>query len=188
MKVKLNLFIFFNALILLASCNGQTSVKLNKQAKAQNILKGDTVPVIGNNVMVIFQDSRNDYWFGSWEAGVYKYDGQTIVNYNIEHGLLDNRVDEIKEDEFGNIYFSSANAISEISKFNGKTFTTLKAIPSENWKLNSGDIWFKSSYEDTGKVYRYDSSTLFELQLPHPPHLTNPFAVYSIYRDKEDNI
>ena len=185
MKLKLNIFIFFNALVLLTSCNGQTS---NKQVKTENIVKGDTVSVLGNSVMVIFQDSNNDYWFGSWETGVYKYDGKTIVNYTTKHGLLNNRIDEVKEDKFGNIYFSSSNATSEISKFNGKTFTTLKAIPSENWKLDSTDMWFKYSYENTGKVYRYDGTTLFELQLPNPPNLSIPFAVYSIYKDNEDNI
>ncbi|TXG35642.1 ligand-binding sensor domain-containing protein [Seonamhaeicola maritimus] len=185
MKVKLNIFIFFNALVLLTSCNGQTS---NKQVKTENIVKGETVSILGNSVMVIFQDSKNDYWFGSWETGIYKYDGKTIVNYTTKHGLLNNRIDEIKEDIFGNIYFSSANAISEISKFNGKTFTTLKAIPSENWKLDSTDMWFKYSYGNTGKVYRYDGTTLFELQLPNPPNLSNPFAVYSIYKDIEENI
>lgn len=169
----------------MTSCNGQT---LNKQVKTGNIVKGNTVSILGNSVMVIFQDSKNDYWFGSWETGVYKYDGKTIVNYTTKHGLPNNRIDEIEEDKFGNIYFSSANATSEIVKFNGKTFTTLKAIPSDNWKLDSTDMWFKYSYDNTGKVYRYDGTTLFELQLPNPPSLSNPFAVYSIYKDREENI
>jgi len=185
MKMKLNIFIFFNALVLLTSCNGQTS---NKQVKTENIVKGETVSVLGNSVMVIFQDSKNDYWFGSWETGVYKFDGKELVNYTTKHGLLNNRIDEIKEDKFGNIYFSSANATSEISKFNGKTFATLKAVPSENWKLEPTDMWFKYSYGNTGKVYRYDGITLFELQFPNPPNLSNPFDVYSIYKDKKGNI
>ncbi len=185
MTVKIYILLFFNALILLTSCNGKTS---NKQVKTENNIYGNNVSVLGNSVMVIFQDSNKDYWFGSWKTGVYKYDGKTIVNYTTEHGLLNNRIDEIKEDKFGNIYFSSANATSEISKFNGKTFETLKAMPSENWKLEPTDLWFKHSYENTGKVYRYDGNSLFELQLPNPPNLSNPFAVYSIYKDKEENI
>jgi hypothetical protein len=62
---------------------------------------------------------------------VYKYDGKELVNYTTEHGLINNRIDEIKEDNSGNIYFVSANATSVISKFNGNTFTTLSAVPSE---------------------------------------------------------
>ncbi len=172
-------------MVLLTSCNGQTT---EQQIKTENIVKGTDVPELGKSVMVIFQDSKNNYWLGSWETGVYKYDGKTLVNYTTEQGLLNNRIDEIKEDKLGNIYFSSANATSEISKFNGKTFTTLKAIPSKDWKLDSKDMWFKFSYGNTGKVYRYDGTTLFELQLPNPPNLSNPFAVYSIYEDKVGNI
>ena len=102
--------------------------------------------------------------------------------------MINNRIYDIKEDNSGNIYFVSANTTSAISKFNGNTFTTLSAVPSENWKLEPTDLWFKYSYENTGKVYRYDGTTLFELQLPNPPNLSNPFAVYSIYKDKKENI
>ena len=111
--------------------------------------------------------------------------------------MLNNRIDEIKEDEFGNIYFSSANATSSISKFNasrnaeseqGNNFTTLKAVPSKNWKLESSDMWFKYSYENTGKVYRYDGVKLYELQFPKPPNLSNPFDIYSIYKDVKGNL
>jgi streptogramin lyase len=49
-------------------------------------------------------------------------------------------------------------------------------------------MWFKYSYGNTGKVYRYDGNTLFELQLPNPPKLSNPFDVYSIYKDRKGNI
>ena len=185
MNIRLNIIMFFNILVLLTSCNGQNT---ERKVKSENIVEGDKVTELGKNIMVIYQDKKNIYWFGSWETGVYKYDGKELVNYTTKHGLLNNRVDEIKEDELGNIYFSSANTTSEISKFNGKTFETLKAVSSENWKLESTDMWFKYSYGNTKKVYRYDGITLFELQLPNPPNLSNPFDVYSIYKDKKGNI
>ncbi|AJR04952.1 ligand-binding sensor domain-containing protein [Siansivirga zeaxanthinifaciens] len=185
MHIKLNIITFLNILVLLTSCNLQTS---KKQVKTENMVTGDIASVLGNSIMVIFQDSKNDYWFSSWETGVYKYDGKTIVNYTTKHGLLNNRIDDIKEDKFGNIYFSSANATSAISKFNGTNFTTLSAVHSENWKLEPTDLWFKYSYENTGKVYRYDGITLYELKLPNPPSLPNPFDVYSIYKDRKGNL
>lgn len=185
MTIKLNILIFLNALVLLTSCNGQTT---KQQVKTDNIVKGDIVTELGKSIMVIHQDKKNNYWFGSWETGVYKYDGNELVNYTTKHGLLNNRIDEIKEDEFGNIYFVSANATSSISKFNGNNFTTLTAVPSENWKLESTDMWFEYSYGNTGKVYRYDGITLYELQFPNPPNLSNPFDIYSIYKDRKGNI
>jgi ligand-binding sensor domain-containing protein len=183
--MKLNILLFLSFLTLFNSCNGQTT---KQKVQTENIVKGNSVTELGKSIMVVYQDKKNVYWFGSWETGVYKYDGKELVNYTTKHGLLNNRIDEIKEDKFGNIYFVSANATSAISKFNGNTFTTLKAVPNENWKLESTDMWFKYSYENTGKVYRYDGSTLYELQLPKPTNLSNAFGVYNIYKDQKGNI
>ena len=148
MTIKQNIFIFFNALILLTSCNGQTS---KQQFKTDNIVKGDTVTELGNSIMVVYQDKKNIYWFGSWETGVYKYDGKTLINYTTKHGLPNNRIDEIKEDKSGNIYFTSCHPTSTIVKFDGNTFTTLSAIPSNNWKLEPTDMWFKHAYRNRRK-------------------------------------
>ncbi|WP_189319469.1 ligand-binding sensor domain-containing protein [Leeuwenhoekiella nanhaiensis] len=153
-----------------------------------NIVTGDSITELGKNIMVVYQDRKANFWFGSWEAGVYKYDGKGLVNYTTEHGLINNRIDEIKEDNSGNMYFSSANATASISMFDGKEFTTLTAVPSENWKLQPKDMWLKYSYGNTGKVYRYDGITLYELKLPNPPNLPNPFDVYSIYKDRKGNL
>lgn len=187
--MKLTTLLFFSILSILTSCNGQTSNSKNHSVLLKEInVEGDTVKELGSSIMVIYQDKKNTYWFGSWETGVYRYDGKTLVNYTTKHGLLNNRIDEIKEDKFGNIYFGSANATSSISKFNGNNFTTLMSVPSENWKLESSDIWFEYSYGNTRKVYRYDGITLYELQFPKPPNLSNPFDIYSIYKDRKGNI
>lgn len=187
--MKLTTLLFFSMLSLLTSCNGLPSnPPKNTDLLTEQFIKGDTVTELGSSIMVIYQDKKNTYWFGSWETGVYRYDGKTLVNYTTKHGLLNSRIDEIKDDDFGNIYFSSANATSAISRFNGNNFTTLTAVPSENWKLESTDMWFKYSFGVTGKVYRYDGSTLFELQFPKPPNLSNPFDIYSIYKDRKGNI
>ncbi len=172
-------------MVLLTSCNGQTT---KQQVKTDNIVNEDTVTELGNNIMVIHQDKNDIYWFGSWETGVYRFDGKIVTNFTTKHGLPSNRIDEIKEDKFGNIYFNSFYPNSTIVKFDGHTFTTLTAIPSNEWKLQSDDLWFKHSYEFENKVYRYDGSTLYELQLPKPPNLPNPFGIYSIYKDKKGNI
>ncbi|MBU2019896.1 MAG: hypothetical protein KJ941_09645, partial [Bacteroidetes bacterium] len=140
--MKLSILLFLSILTLVTSCNGQTT---KQQANKENIVKGDSVTELGSSIMVVYQDKKDVYWFGSWETGVYKYDGKDLVNYTTKHGLLNNRIDEIKEDEFGNIYFGSANATSSKSRFNGNNFTTLTAVPSENWKLESTDLWFEYS-------------------------------------------
>ena len=172
------------ALVLISSCNGQTT---KQQIKADSIVKGQVVEELGNSIMVIHQDKNDVYWFGSWDNGVYKYDGKELINYTTAHGLPNNRIDEIKEDELGNIYFTSCHPTSTTVKFDGNSFTSLLPVSSNDWQLNPKDIWFRHAYQNE-KVYRYDGSNLYELQMPKPPNLSNPFEIYSIYKDRKGNI
>ncbi len=182
--MKLNKLLFLIILILLTSCNGQTTAKKNK---SNQFVNGEIVQELGSSIMVVYQDNKNVYWFGSWETGVYKYDGKTLINYSTKHGLPNNRIDEITEDESGNMLFSSCHPHSTIAKFDGQSFTTISVRPSNEWKLQANDLWLRNAYQ-TNKVIRVDGNTFYELTLPKPPKLLNPFEIYSIYKDSKGNI
>lgn len=187
--MKFYAFLIFSVLTLFTSCNGQTTKKkITENQSTELLVKGDTVKELDKSIMVIYQDKKGNYWFGSWETGVYKFDGNSIVNYTKEHGLPSNRIDEIKEDEQGNIYFSSCCPNATVTKFDGNSFEVLSPFSSNYWRLNSTDLWFRHSYEYENKVYRYDGTTLHELILTKPPKLSNPFGIYSIYKDTKGNI
>lgn len=187
--MKITTLLFFSILSMLTSCNGQNSHSKNHSASSEEAnVKGDTVKELGSNIMVVYQDKKNNYWFGSWKTGVYKYDGQTLINYTTKHGLYADRVDDIKEDQSGNIYFSGMNPNATTTKFDGKSFTHIKAIPSNEWKLEANDLWLKILHQTNQKVYRFDGKTLYELTLPNPPGLNQPFEIYSIYKDQKGNI
>jgi len=135
--------------------------------------------------MLVYQDSKNNYWFGSWSDGLYKYDGKTILHFTTESGLPDNRIEDIKEDKSGNLYFNTSKGIC---KFDGQNFTTLPvAILDNQWKLKPDDLWFKSA-QFLEEAYRYDGQSLYKLQLPKHPSYSNPYAVYSTYKDSKGNI
>lgn len=196
----MNTFLFVSILTLLTSCSGKsTSHSVDKTAP---LTVGDTVNKLGNNIMVVFQDTKNNYWFGSWETGLYRYDaslndsvgqGKTIIHFTTQSGLPNNRIEEIKEDKSGNIYINTPKGIS---KFDGLMFTTLAPIESNEWKLLPDDLWFKGGQ---GMVYRYDGKSLFSLKLPKhyldkenerdfPKHAWGPYDVYTIYKDSKENI
>lgn len=183
--MKINTVIFFYILTIFTSCNGQV---LNKKTNPVLSTNGNTVKELGKSIMAVYQDKENVYWFGSWETGVYRFDGKALINYSTEHGLPTNRIDEIKEDKSGNLYFTSFYPKPTIIKFDGVTFTALAPMPSNDWQLNSTDLWFKHTYDLENYVYRYDGTTLHKLQLPEPPSLPNSFGVYSIYIDIKGNI
>lgn len=185
--MKLKTLLFFSILSILTSCNGQTYNSENPNFLKEIYVKGDTVKELGSSIMVIYQDKKNTYWFGSWKTGVYRFDGKTLINYTTKHGLHNNRVDDIKEDKSGNLYFTGMNPNSTLTKFDGKSLTKIIARPSNEWKLEANDLWLKNAYQ-TGKVYRFDGKTFYELTIPKPPNLSNPFEIYSIYKDQKGNI
>ena len=184
----------------LTSCNGQNTsqvISQNENVNFIDITEVDAVKELGNNIMLVYQDKKNNYWFGSWEDGLYKYDGKTILHITTKNGLPNNRIDEIKEDNLGNMYFSFAT-ITSIIKFDGEKFTKLKESNLDNqWKLEKNDVWFKNGW-DSKFVFRYDGAYLYKLRLPktqlgeeyiskNPTH-PNPYAVYSIYNDSKGNV
>lgn len=128
------------------------------------IAVGDTVNGTGNNIMTVYQDKKNNYWFGSWQDGLYKYDGKTILHFITKNGLPHYRVEDIQEDQWGKLYFNTSEGLCT---FDGKNFRTLHAKESAEWKLEPGDLWFKS-LQFEGSVYRYDGKELHRLQLPEP--------------------
>ena len=153
--------------------------------------------------MYVFQAKNNDYWFGSNDRGVYRYDGKALVNFTTKDGLVSNRIRGIQEDKSGNIYFTTYEGIS---KFDGQAFTTLSvpanSAPTE-WKKQPDDLWFVGA-PDTGVVYRYDGKSLHRLELPKTkigeehiakfprskfPNVKHlPYDVYTIVKDSKGNL
>lgn len=195
--MHLNIFLLLSSLNALMFCS-----QPNNAREAGNALSaarpavalGDTVQAPGNNIMSVYQDKQNNYWFGSWQDGLYRYDGKTILHFTTKHGLPHNRVEDIQEDKSGNIFFNTSGGVCQ---FNGQKISVLQAQESDVWQLQPDDLWFKSLQYD-GKIYRYDGENLYSLQVPECPpgeawtakYPTNPtpYGIYTIYKDSRKNI
>lgn len=167
---------------LFSSCKGENpKAQHNKEPIA---IGGDTVSSIDKSIWVIYQDKKNNYWFGSNGKGVYRYDGKTIINFNTTHGLSSDQIRGIQEDTHGNIFFDTP---SGVTKFDGTSLTLLKAIRSNtnDWKSFPSDLWFKGNGNTTG-AFRYDGQNLYELEFPlfNPKAPREEHAVYTIYKDQ----
>ena len=90
--MKINIFIFINILILFSSCSGQNNKEAIAPKDYDRINKPDKVRSLSNNIMIVHQDKKNNYWFGSWQDGLYKYDGKNISHYTTLDGLPHNRI------------------------------------------------------------------------------------------------
>lgn len=189
-------WILISLILLLGSCSeGEAQAENSLSAQEQSLQCGDTVSQFGNNVMAIYQDSKNRMWIGSWRDGLYCYDGKQILHFGSADGLPSNRVEEIKEDARGNVYI---NTRAGLCKFDGKHFVPIPEIflnPS-HWALQAQDLWFKSTAP--GHVCRYDGYTLTRLEIPKSsvgeaylarnPIAFSPYDVYCIYKDSRGNM
>jgi ligand-binding sensor domain-containing protein len=157
---------------------------------------GEVVSEIGNNIWVIYQDTKGQYWFGSDGKGVFRNDGNQITRYSTRDGLPSDRIREIKEDKAGNIYISTLDGIS---KYDGQTLKRLKVVQDDSaWRLHPDDLWFKGA-SNTAGPYRYDGTTLYLLKFPKhyledqinrefPRSVVSPYSVFSIYKDTKGHM
>jgi ligand-binding sensor domain-containing protein len=194
------MYTLLSILIFFTSCKGQNTSQSTKSIlndrRSIPLAIGDTVKKPGDSLWIVFQDKKNNYWFGSNGQGLYRYDGENTVRYTTKHGLSNDSIRNIQEDKTGNLYFTTR---AGISKFDGQAFVTLKATEpghSKNeWKSGADDLWFQG---EKGP-YRYDGKTLYALRFPksdfeenyylrYPHTRFNPGEVYSIYKDRKGTV
>ncbi len=72
-------------------------------------------------VWAINEDNNNQLWIGTIDAGLWKYDGNTLTNYSTKDGLSGNAVWGIYKDKKGELWFIING--EDIYKLSGESFT-----------------------------------------------------------------
>ena len=170
-------------LILMSSCNnprpstpGTDRLKATEESQKIDSEIDTTLHLrFTTAVRSIFEDSKGNYWFGSWMEGVCRFDGENFTYFTEEEGLSHNQVRDIQEDEQGNIWFATGRGISS---YDGVKITIqasadeLKSIQSleTQWQMKPTDLWFNIEIEGNGEVAkglgRYDQEQLTFLEFP----------------------
>lgn len=70
-------------------------------------------------IWAIEQDDNGDMWFGTIDAGVWRYDGKRLINYTEKDGLSDQTINTIYKDKTGKLWFATNKGIFT---FNGQSF------------------------------------------------------------------
>lgn len=189
--------LFFSITFLLASCNGQTNTLAAKTDLSGDAIIGEKVPQLGDHLWYVYQDKKNNYWFGSNGEGVFRFDGTTILQFTTKDGLSNDSIRQITEDASGNMLFSTFGGID---LFDGEKITALNPIKSNDWKLEPTDVWLNVlGKKGEHGPYRYDGKNLYNLEFPkHYLHdeimksginpFFSPYEVYCVYKDRKGHI
>ncbi|MFK7770983.1 MAG: two-component regulator propeller domain-containing protein [Saprospiraceae bacterium] len=163
--------------ICIISCNGQSNVKKQTTPLIQSQNNIDLKLNFEKGIFSIFQDSKGNFWIGSKEEGVCKFDGNNYNYYTTANGLPNNFVRKIQEDKKGNIWLNTGKGICF---FNGKEFKTVSLKEAKNlvqfpknqppkklgkWSMDDEDIWFTANKYS---VLRYSKGILENLDIPIP--------------------
>lgn len=145
--------LIFSATLLL-NCSSQTKVK-------------DPSP-IDEYVVEIFEDSKNNLWFGTLNKGAARFDGKNLTYFSEKEGLVGNAVVSIAEDKSGNLWFGTQ---SGLSKFDGKNFTNFtrkEGLCSDRVSNllvdKSGKLWVGT----WDGICTFDGSKFSNFDLPKP--------------------
>ncbi|NNT72363.1 diguanylate cyclase [Flavobacterium sp. IMCC34852] len=184
-------FSLINPLLLLTlnlSCVNQKSTEKEvSKSELVSTSKTDTLQFT-SGIRAIFQDSKGNYWFGSHEEGISKYDGKTFDYFTINNGLLDNQIRSIEEDKNGKIWFGTAKGVSVYDKGKVTHYATNINKPKYDWNETHGDLWFNAGERDG--INRFDGKDMHYLIFPKPNNhdTDNVYGVTDISKAKDGKV
>jgi len=114
-------------------------------------------------IRAILEDSRGNFWIGTYDKGVSMYNGEYFTHFTVKDGLSSNTINTIFEDSKGNIWFGTWGGGA--CMYNGVYFTHFTETEglAENhiyaiFEDRQGNIWFGTEGKGVciynGKTFR----------------------------------
>jgi ligand-binding sensor domain-containing protein len=72
------------------------------------------------SIMSISDDHNGNIWIGTFETGIWRYDGEKVTNYTVKDGLPSDAIMAIYKDKKNELWFGTQGG--GVFKFNGQTF------------------------------------------------------------------
>ncbi|WP_167619256.1 ligand-binding sensor domain-containing protein [Maribellus sediminis] len=169
----------------------KTSEKEISKSESVSTSKTDTLKFT-SGIRVIFQDSKGNYWLGSHEEGVNRFNWKAFEYFTTSEGLSDNQIRSIQEDNNGTIWFGTASGVSsydarltEGHKITNHTLFVNEFSPNNRIKT-ANDLWFNAG--NNAGLYRYDGQKINYLAFPEPENANpdNRYYPTSIAEGKND--
>ena len=89
-------------------------------------------------------DQKQNKWFGTWGAGLSRFDGTTWTTFTRNEGLGGNFIHALSIDQEGNLWVGTDGGLSWFDGTRWRTLTTQDGLMDNNvfsLALNQEDIW-----------------------------------------------
>ncbi len=145
---------------------------------------------INRRVVTIFQDSKENLWFGTNGAGVIKFDGKKIEQFGIEQGFKAKNILAIEEDINNNIWFGTleedlymydGNKVVNIDHKEGINTGYVRCIE----KINE-TLWFGTASDGIFRINKEGKQT--KLEYINKNSGLNSNNIYLMYYDSKGNL
>ena len=193
-------FCFSFVILVMVSCESHESFGLKMVIPESNATRhvDTSAHDLPSDVLVIFEDSRGSYWFGSMKNGAYRYDGKSLRRYTTSDGLKSNRIRDIQEDHNGVIFIDTGEGVSRLKDDVFEPMVPRLDTSGDSWTMGAEDIWFAGNWDGKGPL-RYNGTDLIQLQFPrhpledeffnsHPGASYSPYQVYTTHKDSKGNV
>lgn len=84
-----------------------------------------------NYILAAAVDSNDTKWFGTWGAGLSRFDGKKWTNFTTRDGLAGNFVTDILADKDGTLYVTTDGGISLFSAGRWRTYSTKDGLVND---------------------------------------------------------
>lgn len=194
--IHLSIYLFVSILTHCSSCQNRKDIAPLQMPNAP-AADSATKLALDADLAVIFKDGQGGLWLSSNDEGLYRYQAGQLHKYTLEDGLGTYRIIAVQEDADGALYFDTPQAVY---RYDGEKFAALPIADNADneWKSEPGDLWFRMGWNQPGP-YRFDGEKLYPLTFPknsqeaafyslYPNASFNPYAIYSMYQDREGNL
>lgn len=142
----------------------------------------------------IFIDTNGNKWIGTYDGGVFMFDGINWTNYNTQNsGLLSNNVFSIAIDSKGSKWFGTDSGVSKLDDKKWTSYTSANGIDFyyiTNIEIDlKGTLWFSSInllYNSKSYILKFDGTNWVDYSLTDSD--INTDNIHSITADVKGNI
>lgn len=124
-KVNLGLFRYDgkNLITLTGENEGSDNSGVFKALRDKTVAMTEALGRKGrqSSVMAVNVDHKGEIWIGTYESGVWRYDGNRLTHYTTDDGLPSNAITAIYTSREGELWVGTTEA--GVYVFNGRTFT-----------------------------------------------------------------